>query len=256
MTAEITLYGYTTSPFVRKVSCYLYYKELSFEFVGVSPVEPYKTISFSEGTQVPVLKIGDEWRRNSSELGLWLDELFPDKPLLSDVTADREKALEIDAWASEQFIPGMIFRPAVDGELDDAFRKRAWLLADIVSSGAELPGAIKQMWPELIRKAPFIVEMVNMLDREEPLDVMQARLFSVLVAFLGGGPYLGGLQEPSLADFAIYPQIIFPYQVGLMDSLPVAQHPAVGPWLKRVSEHLPANPWCVDEQFIVNSWPL
>lgn len=256
MTAEITLYGYATSPFVRKVCCYLYYKELSFEFVGVSPVEPYKTIGFTDGTQVPVLKVGDEWRRNSSELGLWLDELFPDKPLLSEVAAEREKALGIDAWASEQFIPGMVFRPAVDSELDDAFRKRAWLLADIVSSGAELSDAIKQMWPELIRKAPFIIEMVNMLDREEPLDVMQVRLFLELVDFLGDGPYLGGLKEPSLADFAIYPQIIFPYQVGLLGSLPVAQHPTIGPWLKRVSEHLPANPWCVDEKFIVNSWPV
>ncbi|WND02987.1 glutathione S-transferase family protein [Temperatibacter marinus] len=252
----ITLYGYATSPFVRKVACYLHYKKLSFEFVGVSPVEPEKTIGFTKGSQVPVLKIGDEWRLDSSSIGLWLDEVYPERRLVSDNAEDREIALAIDQWISEQFIPGIVFRPALDGEMNEGFKKRAWRLASIVSSGAELSETVQKSWPDLLRQAPFIHHIVNQLDLSEPLEAMQMRLFMELTQYLDTGPYLGKLDKPSLADFAIYAQMMFFYQVGLVKDLPVLAHPTVGPWLKRVSEHLPQNPWCVDETFITNSWPF
>lgn len=253
---QITLYGYTTSPFVRKVSCYLYYKGLPFDFVGVSPVEPQKTIGFTGHSQVPVLKIGDEWRTDSSPIGLWLDELYPEKPLAGATELEREKVLAVDQWASDQFIPGMIFRPAIDGEMTDAFRERAWRLADIVSSGATMPDEVKKAWPENLKKAQFIIDMVNQLDRSEPLLAMQQRLVMELIAHLGDGPFLGGLNAPSMADFAIYPQIMFSYQVGLIKELPLMQHPALGAWLARVGKTLPRNPWCVDESFLVNELPF
>ncbi len=255
MTAKISLYGYVTSPFVRKVSCYLYYKNLPFEFIGVSPVEPEKTIGFSGGTQVPVLKIDDEWRVDSSPLGIWLNELFPEKPLLGSNAQEREKILKIDAWASDQFIPGMIFRSAVDSEMTDGFRKRAWRLAEIVSSGAKMPDHVRQAWPDILKQAPFIQQMVNRLDRSEPLPAMEHRLITELVVHLEGGPFLGGLNHASLADFAVYPQIMFPYQVGLVNDMVLAQHPTLGPWLERVGETLPHNPWCVGEEFLIHSRP-
>ena len=256
MSAEITLYGYTTSPFVRKVSCYLYYKGLQFNFVGVSPVEPNKTIGFSGGTQVPVVKIGDKWRTDSSPIGHWIEELYPEKPLLGKTATDRETIVKIDDWASEQFIPGMIFRSAVDGEKNEAFKKRAWRLAEIVSSGATLPDHVKEAWPDIIATAPFIQRMVNELDLSEPLLAMQQRIIMELADHLGDGPFLGGLDAPSLADFAVYPQIMFNYQVGLINDLILLEHPTLGPWLERVGNTLPRNPWCVDESFIVNEWPF
>lgn len=256
MTPPIKLYGYTTSPYVRKVSSYLYYKEVPFEFVGVSPVDPAKTIGFSGGTQVPVLKVGDEWRTDSSKIGVWLEELFPHKPILGENEKERDKVHAIDAWASEQFIPGMVFRAGIDAEMNDAFKKRAWRLAEIVSSGATLPDDVRNAWPELLKKAPFIKELVKGLDMEEPYQVMQMRLISELAEHLSDGPFLGGLETPSLADFAVYPQLMFSYQVGLVSTLPLVEHPTLRPWLENVSAHLPRNPWCVYDNFIVNPWPF
>lgn len=255
MSAKITLYGYATSPYVRKVACYLYYKGLSFDYVGVSPLKPRKTIGFTGGRQVPVLKVGDEWRLDSSKIGLWLDELYPEKTLVFGTEEERQKITEIDDWASDQFIPGMLFRQAIDGKFNIEFCKRAWRLADIVSAGAALPFWVRKAWPLLIRKAPFIIRMVNQLDRTESLETMQMRLFTELVTYLGEGPYLGGLLKPSLADFAVYPQIMFNYQVGLVEDLPALKHPTLGPWLKRMGDHLPRNPWCVSDTFMVKSLP-
>ena len=38
----VKLYGYATSPYVRKVGCFLYYKGIDFTHVSVSPLEPDK----------------------------------------------------------------------------------------------------------------------------------------------------------------------------------------------------------------------
>ncbi len=86
---DIKLYGYSTSPYVRKVGCCLHYKELSFEFVPVNPTDP-REIAFTGQTQVPVLKIDDEWRSDSTPLAMWLDELFPEKPLLGNTQKERK----------------------------------------------------------------------------------------------------------------------------------------------------------------------
>lgn len=48
---NITLYGYCTSPFVRKTAAFLYYKGLDFTHVPVNPVAPQETIGFTEKTQ-------------------------------------------------------------------------------------------------------------------------------------------------------------------------------------------------------------
>ena len=78
---DIKLYGYATSPYVHKVGCFLYYKQLEFEHVPISPLEAAKALEFVGGTQVPVLVIDGEARRESSELAFWLDERFPERPL-------------------------------------------------------------------------------------------------------------------------------------------------------------------------------
>ena len=65
MTPPINLYGYATSPYVRKTGAFLYYKQLPFTLVPVNPSDPENTLGKFGGTQVPVLEIGDEWRRES-----------------------------------------------------------------------------------------------------------------------------------------------------------------------------------------------
>ena len=116
---DIKLYGYATSPFVRKVGCFLYYKGLKFQHVPVDPTNPSDTIGHTNGTQVPVLEIDDEYRRESSDLAFWLDELFPEKPLCP---AEHEEAIRaIDNWISDTFLLS-IFRGAIEADLMLQFR--------------------------------------------------------------------------------------------------------------------------------------
>ncbi|MEO1041369.1 MAG: glutathione S-transferase family protein [Pseudomonadota bacterium] len=247
--AEITLYGYATSPFVRKVGCFLHYKDLPFTFTPVNPVNP-DAIAFTKGRQVPVLKIGDEWRRESSELGSWLDELYPEKPLLPKDPADREAALTVDSWISDSFLPSF-FRAAIDAPDDLRHRQRAWRLAALVSAHTPLPEEVRNGWPDLLRVAPFIQAMIKPLDRDEPLDAMQMRLGAEMLAHLGDGPFLGGLSEPSIADFSLFPQLTFGVVAGLEHELSAGRVPAVKTWLQRVAKHLPEQPLLIQDFMVV-----
>lgn len=237
--ATIKLYGYATSPFVRKTGCFLYYKGLEFEHVPISPYEPELVIGFTNGTQVPVLEIDGEWRLESSAHALWLDELFPERPLCP--AKHRDKVLNVDRWVSDSFLHGY-FRGAIDGELNLAMKFRFWRLAAIVSAHTPLPEEIRHQWPELVMNAPFIKEMGEHMDLTESRNEMNMRIVSELVAHIGDGPFIGGLEAPTMLDLAVFPQLVFGYLFGLEEDLSAAKHPVLNSWMKRVSEHLPDNP--------------
>lgn len=253
MTA-IKLYGYSTSPYVRKVACCLYFKQLPFEFVPVNPVENTQ-IRFTGQTQVPVLQIGEEWRLDSTPLALWLDELFPDRPLLGRTTESRKEILAVDKWISESLIVSG-FKSVYEAPMNTRLRVMAWRLANIVSSQTPLPDEVVNAWPQLLQSAPFIKHMLRCAGTTETAAEMRDRVGLELIQHLGGGPFFGERAEPSLLDFAIFPQLVFAYMVGLEDELFIAQVPEFRAWLERVSQFMPNNPLLVPDFMIVNPLEL
>jgi len=250
---DIKLYGYSTSPFVRKVGCCLYYKELPFEFVPVNLTDP-REIAFTRQTQVPVLQIDDEWRTDSTPLVMWLDELFPEKPLLGNTQEERESILALDSWVTNSLtLAG--FRSVYEGEMNAKFRHLAWRLAAIVSSQTPLPDEIRNAWPDMLKMAPFIKHMMCDVDTSESLPEMQARVALELIENLKGGPFFGGLKSPSLVDYAIFPQVVFTYMVGIHQNLMLTSEPSLNNWLNNIKPFMPKNPLLVPDFMIVNELP-
>ena len=252
--AKIRLYGYSTSPFVRKLGCCLYFKQLPFEFVPVDPINP-EQIAFTHQTQVPVLKIDGEWRKDSTPLAQWLEELFPDQPLLGRNAQERELILNMDKWVTDSLILSS-FRFAHESEMTARFRQTAWRLSAIVSSQTPLSDEVRNAWPEMLKMAPFIKHMLCDIDQTESLRDMQLRVGMELLEHLKEGPFFGGLEQPSLVDFAIYPQLVFNYMVGIEQNLKIAQIPALKQWLDNIRQYLPENPLLVPDFMIVSHLPL
>ena len=236
--ANVKLYGYSTSPYVRKTRCFLYYKGIDFTYVPVSPLKPRAIIGHTNGTQVPVLEVDGEWRRESSDHARWLDEIFPEKPLYP--AAHRAKIDEIDHWISDKYLLSL-FRIAIDGSFDKQYVLRSWRLAALVNADSPLPWSIRLIWPLGLRRAPFIQHMAQHLDLTESHEDMRARLLSELVAHIGKGPFMGGLDHPTMLDLAVFPQLVFNYMFGLEEELSAAKNPEIKAWLQRVSQHLPDN---------------
>ena len=245
----VKLYGYTTSPYVRKVGCFLYYKGIDFEHIPVNPIDPMATLKFTKGSQVPVLEIDGEWRRESSDLAHWLDEVFPEKPLCPP--EHKDKITGVDQWISDTFLTS-IFRSAIDGEFTLQFRYRAWRLAALVSAHTPLPEHVRNKWPDLLRVAPFIQDMRAHMDLSESPQDMLMRIGMELMSHIGDGPYIGGFDKPTMLDLAIFPQLVWGYMFGLERELSAAKSPVIKSWMARLSQHLPANPTLVHDDMLIN----
>lgn len=245
----VTLFGYPTSPFVMKVGCYLKYKAIPYDFVPVNPVSPV-AIKFTGQRQVPVLKIDDEWRKDSSSLGIWLDEVFPDKPLLGHTPKERDTILHIDNWVSDHLIPAR-FRAAVEWEKPLQSIKNGWILAKAVNDATRIPPIIRVLWPFLVKRAGFIRDMVARMNLEEPMDQMRERLCHELEQFLLDGPFLGGQSSVSLADLSAYPTVVSAHLMGMHQDSPFYRSAAIVDWCRRVQQALPDNPLLVPDELIV-----
>jgi len=246
----IKLYGYSTSPYVRKVGCCLYHKQLPFEFVPVNPVENTQ-IRFTGQTQVPVLQIDEEWRLDSTPLAQWLDELFPDRPLFGRTSQEREEILAVDKWISESLIVSG-FKSVYETPMNARLRAMAWRLASIVSSQTPLSDEVRNAWPQLLQSAPFIKHMLRCTGTSETASEMRDRVGLELFQYFRGGPFFAGRAEPSLLDFAIFPQLVFGYMVGLEEDLVIAKVPELRAWVERMTQCLPHNPLLVPDFMIIN----
>ena len=102
---SIRLYSYAMSPFAAKVHCFLLFKRLDFECFYINPLRVEQDLPI--GRQIPVVTVGEESRADSTPIGLWLDELFPDTPrLLPQASDERAQLLDVDGWISDHLIPG------------------------------------------------------------------------------------------------------------------------------------------------------
>lgn len=247
---KVKLYGYATSPYVRKTACFLHYKKIPFEYIPVNPINPKETIGFTGNTRVPILQIDDEWRVESSEHAHWLDELFPEYTLCPNEY--KQKIIEVDTWLNRVFLPS-IFRSVIDGKLNLNARMRYWRLAAIVSSQTPLPEKIRHQWPEILMQASFIQKMGEDMDLTEDPKDMQMRIGMELVTHIGDGPFIASMECPTMLDFAVFPQVVFGVMAGLEDKLLAAMHPVLKNWIKAVAKHLPENPILIPNYMIVKT---
>lgn len=242
---SITLYVYATSPYAAKVAAALHYKRLVFSVVHVDPLRK-RELAFATRKVVPTLRIDDSWRQESSDICLWLDERFPARPLVSAQHQQRERALALDRWVSEQVFPAF-FRELVTHEgsylgwLKDRYRYGATL-----SASRKLPLPVRLLYPWAVQYTGFIRAHARDADAKEPLAAMRARLVNEFVTQLGEHAFLGGA-SPTLADLALFPTVVMPWLIGLQRVEPWLEHSAVRQWALRVARQLPAHPFLFRE---------
>ena len=123
--------GSYVSPYVRKVLACLALKGLDYE---IDPITPFygdeEFARLSPLRRIPVLIDGDLSISDSSVICAYLDEAYPERPLLPAGPADRARARWFEEYADTRlgdvFIWGLFYQkrvhPAVWGEPGDAAR--------------------------------------------------------------------------------------------------------------------------------------
>jgi glutathione S-transferase len=239
-TVPVKLYSYAMSPYAAKVHCFLLYKGLDFECYYVNPLRAAKEIPL--GRQIPVVTIGDDSRADSTPIGLWLDERFPEcPPLLPGDGEERARLLAIDDWVTNRLIPAS-FR-CYPGDGIDRFLN-GWKLAEVMAKTAQggLPWPLRAAWPLIILRVPFARKLRAMADDGLPLRESKRKLYEQFLAHLGDGPFVGGRDTPSLPDFSAYPQFALYYTTGFRGGEDILEYPELMAWLGRIKPYVDGEP--------------
>ena len=132
--------GSFVSPYVRKVTACLWLKGLAYEIDPITPFFGGEEFSrLSPLRRIPVLIHGDLILNDSTVICAWLDEAYPEPPLLPALPADRARARWLEEYADTRlgdvFIWGLFYqkvvRPAVWGEPTDEERIAKTLATEI-----------------------------------------------------------------------------------------------------------------------------
>ena len=136
----IRIVGSYVSPYVRKVLACLNLKQLAYE---IDPITPFfgndEYARLSPLRRIPVLIDGDFSVSDSTVICAYLDDAYPERPLLPLDPRDRAQARWLEEYADTRlgdvFIWGLFYqkvvRPAVWGEPGDQERIARTLAEDI-----------------------------------------------------------------------------------------------------------------------------
>ena len=238
----ITLYTFAMSPYAWKVHSCLLYKRLSFQCFYVNPLRMGKQLPV--GKQVPVLRIGDEYRSDSTPICSWLDDAFPDRPrLVPTDPGDRDRVLEIDRWVSDRLIPGTFRAIPGDGVTWSRIRN-GWRLAAVMNQTAHggFPWPLRAAWPLILSQLGFLRRARAMTDHWLSIEDANAQLYAELREHLGDGPFLGGQSAPTLADLGAYAQLVMPLRAGMRRADGFMKYATLVEWTERVESRLAASP--------------
>ena len=189
-----------------------------------------------------MLKIGAEARNDSTPIGLWLDERFPERPpLLPEAGPERERLLEMDSEVTRHLIP-LSFRLLIAfGEpVGVRFRNRK-LGARAVDQTT--PGGYRLRWlhPFMVSRIGFLRRQIEATDLNRPNGALLDDAAASIVAKLEGGAFMAGRDQPSLPDLSAFAVLSLPYLAGYVGADGIKRHPALMDWFARVRADLPPD---------------
>lgn len=193
----LELYQFELSHYCEKVRLILDYKGLAYRKIEVTPgIGQLDLLRLSGKRQVPVLKDGAQVIADSTAIALYLDQHYPDRPILPTDPQQRALCLLMEEWADESI--GINGRKVMLG----AFNQNPDLRR------AALPATAPSFLKSVVEAVP--PEALDLLGTgiglggdavKSARKAMQQNL-DALSVLLTDKPYLI-TDHPTLADFAV-----------------------------------------------------
>ena len=193
----LELYQFELSHYCEKVRLILDYKQLEYRKIEVTPgVGQIELMQKSGSRQVPVLKDGSTYVADSTEIALYLERKYPERPILPTDSLAKGQTLLIEEWADESI--ALKARKAFIGALNQNQNFRTSLLPDstpdiVKTAVGAIPGEVLDV---LGTGVGFGGEAVK-----EAKKILTQDL-EALCLILQNQPYLTG-DTPTLADLAV-----------------------------------------------------
>ncbi len=193
----LELYQFELSHYCEKVRLILDYKGLPYRKIEVTPgLGQFDLYRMSGQRQVPVLKDGTEIIADSTAIARYLDQRYPEQPIIPTDPKQRALCFLMEEWADESI--GVNARKVMLGAFSQNPEFRKALLP------TSTPDFLKTLVEAVPREALDVLGLGAGLGPDAvkaARQTMQQNLES-LCALLQDNSYLLG-DEPSLADFAV-----------------------------------------------------
>jgi glutathione S-transferase len=222
----LTLYQFEISPFCDKVRRVLNLKRVPYETREVGLIEAqlgYRKINPTG--KVPALADGGEIVCDSTDIAYFLEERYPDPPLVPRDPRERALVHVLEDWADESLY--FIEMRLRFGIAHNRARTAPKLLA-------HENAVVKAIAPWILPRAIQGQTNAQGIGRKSDAQVVKelGRHLDALAGLLGGGDYLAG-GALTLADIAVYVQL---YAIRDADegAAAIAARPEIGRFMDRV----------------------
>ncbi len=193
----LELYQFELSQYSEKVRLILDYKGLEYRKIEVTPgIGQVELFRLTGQRQVPVLKDGNKYIVDSTEIAKYLDSQYPDRPLIPQDSKQRGLCLMMEEWADESI--GIKGRKALFAAISQDQNLRRALLPtstpDVLKTVVEgVPSDVLKLLGFGVGYSPDAIQRA-IADLKQDLEA--------LCLLLADSPYLIG-DQPTLADFAV-----------------------------------------------------
>ena len=193
----LELYQFELSQYSEKVRLILDYKGLEYRKIEVTPgIGQVELFRLTGQGQVPVLKDGNRYIADSTEIAKYLDSQYPERPLIPTDAKKRGLCLLIEEWADESI--GIKGRKALFSAISQNQNFRKSLLP--TNTPDVLKTLVEGVPSDVLTVLGFGVGYSPDAVRSAIADLKQD--LEALTLLLADSPYLVG-DEPTLADFAV-----------------------------------------------------
>jgi glutathione S-transferase len=195
--AMLELYQFELSQYSEKVRLILDYKDLEYRKIEVTPgLGQLELLQKSGSRQVPVLKDGSTYIADSTEIAMYLERKYPERPIIPTDPKERGVCLLIEEWADESI--GVKGRKAFAGALNKNQNFRTSLLPD------KVPGFLKSVVSSVPSEVFDILGTGVGLgsDAIKEANTALKQDLEALCLLLEDRPYLVS-DTPTLADLAV-----------------------------------------------------
>jgi glutathione S-transferase len=193
----LELYQFELSQYSEKVRLILDYKQLEYRKIEVTPgVGQIELMQKSGSRQVPVLKDGSTYVADSTDIALYLERKYPERPIIPTDPLAKGQCLLMEEWADASI--GLKGRKAFIGALNQNQNFRTSILP--VNTPDLLKIAIGAIPGELLDVLGTGVGFGGEAVKEAKKSLIQD--LEALCLILQHQPYLTG-DTPSLADLAV-----------------------------------------------------
>jgi glutathione S-transferase len=193
----LELYQFELSQYSEKVRLILDYKQLEYRKIEVTPgVGQIELMQKSGSRQVPVLKDGSTYVADSTDIALYLERKYPERPIIPTDPLAKGQCLLIEEWADASI--GLKGRKAFIGALNQNQNFRTSILP--ANTPDLLKTAIGAIPGELLDVLGTGVGFGGEAVKEAKKSLVQD--LEALCLILQHQPYLTG-DTPTLADLAV-----------------------------------------------------